>query len=470
MMFGCLCRINARVSTTFSLIEPGGRGSRAAATLLYQTLFGIVSTVAIRIGRAAVDQFDHHSQDFAQRWRDIYRGMRQHCPAAHSDRHDGFSVLTRYDDIKKVLADPETFVSGRELSFDGNVVRGGATVPTNPVRMGMMEMDPPVSQAYRKLLAPLLSRKAIDAYRPRMQEIVSWTIDRVIERGAIDFVDEIANPLPALVSLDYFGLSLDKWEQYATTLHKAVYREKGSVRDLLALVDDVRSTVAERRTTAGERGDLVDALLTGEVNGEPLDDEMVTELLFMLLNGGIDTSTALIAHMFGYLAEQPSDRDRLIADPSLIPSAVDEMLRYFPPGTGVARTVAKPVEIEGHRFEPGDRVYCAIGGANLDPTIFTHPDEVHLDRDNGGKHLSFGFGVHRCLGSFLAPMELTVLLTEALRRMPDYVIDRERVRQYPTIPLVNGYLAMPATFTPGPRVLTGFASALPVRLEPATAN
>lgn len=416
-----------------------------------------------------MDQFDHHSQDFAQHWRDIYADMRQHCPVAHTERHDGFSVLTRYDDIKKVLADPDTFVCGRDLSFGDKMVGGGATVPTNPVRMGMMEMDPPVSQAYRKLLAPLLSRKAIEAYRPRMREIVSWTIDRVIESGSVDFVDAIANPLPAMVSLDYFGLSLDKWEQYATTLHKAVYREKGSVRELMALVDDVRSTVVERRATAGERGDLVDALLTGKVDDQPLDDEMVTELLFMLLNGGIDTSTALIAHMFGYLAAHPSEREALIADPARIPSAIDEMLRYFPPGTGVARTVAKHVEIEGHRFAPGDRVYCAIGAANLDPSVFPHPDEVHLDRENSSKHLSFGFGVHRCLGVFLAPMELTVLLDEVLRRMPDYVIDREGVRQYPTIPLVNGYLAMPATFTPGPRVLAGFADALPIRLESATA-
>jgi cytochrome P450 len=417
-----------------------------------------------------VDQFDHHSPDFAQHWRDIYADMRQRCPVAHSDRHAGFSVLTRYHDIKRVLGDPDTFVSGRDLSFGDKVVGGGATVPTNPVRMGMMEMDPPVSQAYRKLLAPLLSRKAIDAYRPRMQEIVSWTIDRIIESGSVDFVDAIANPLPAMVSLDYFGLSLDKWEHYATTLHKAVYRERGSVRDMLALVDDVRSTVVERRAMAGERGDLVDALLIGEVDDQPLDDEMATELLFMLLNGGIDTSTALIAHMFGYLGEHPDDRETLIADPALIPSAIDEMLRYFPPGTGVARTVAKPVEIEGHVFAPGDRVYCAIGGANLDPAVFPHPDEVRLVRENSSKHLSFGFGVHRCLGSFLAPMELAVLLGEVLHRMPDYVIDRERVRQYPTIPLVNGYLAMPATFTPGPRVLSGFADALPVRLQPATTS
>jgi cytochrome P450 len=419
---------------------------------------------------AAVDQFDHHTEEFAQHWREMYSGMRSQCPVAHTDRHGGFYVLTRYEDARQVLTDPETFVSGRDLTFGDRVVSGGATVPTNPVRMGMMEMDPPVSQSYRKVLTPWLSRKAIDAYRPRMQQIVSWTLDRVIESGAIDFVDDIANPLPAMVSLDYFGFSLDKWEEYATVLHKAVYREKGSMRKLVVLVDDVREMVAARRATAGSKGDLIDGLLTAEVDGAPMNDDMVTELLFMLLNGGIDTSTALIAHMFLYLYEHPEERAALAADPSRIPAAIDEMLRYFTPGPGVARTVTKPVEIRGQRMEPGDRVWLAIGSTNLDPDVFDSPDEVRLDRPNSGKHLSFGFGVHRCLGSFLAPMELTVLLTEALRRMPDYVINTEGCKQYPTIPLVNGFISMPATFTPGPRVLTGYADALPIRLEPVPAS
>lgn len=417
-----------------------------------------------------MDQFDHHTEEFAQNWRELYTGMRSQCPVAHTDRHGGFYVLTRYEDAKRVLQDPETFVSGRDLTFGDRVVSGGATVPTNPVRMGMMEMDPPVSQSYRKVLTPWLSRKAIDAYRPRMQEIVSWTVDRVIESGTIDFVDDIANPLPAMVSLDYFGFSLDKWEEYATVLHKAVYREKGSMRKLVVLVEDVRAMVVERRAVAGSRGDLIDGLLTAEIDGAPMDDDMVTELLFMLLNGGIDTSTALIANMFLYLDQHRADRDALSADASLIPGAVDEMLRYFTPGPGVARTVTKDIEINGQQLVPGDRVWLAIGSTNLDPEVFECPDKVRLDRSNSGKHLSFGFGVHRCLGSFLAPMELAVLLEEVLRRMPDYHIDASRAVQYPTIPLVNGYISMPATFSPGARVLTGYADALPIRLEPVGAG
>lgn len=299
-----------------------------------------------------MEQFDHHSEDFALHWREQYAELRAECPVAHSDAHGGFSVVTRYSDVKRVLQDPKTFACGRELDF-GHGATGGVTVPVNPVRMGMMEMDPPDSQSYRRLLAPRFSAKAIKEYRPRMAEIVTWVVDRVIESGRIDFVDDLSNPLPALVSLDYFGLPLDRWELYATALHKAAYREKGSARAVGEMLADLKSVVERRRATAGERDDLVDRLLTGEVDGAPLTGEVVTEMLFMLLNGGIDTSTALIAGMFHYLGGHPEQRARLAADHDLIPAAVDEMLRYFTPGTGVARTVTESVELGGARLEPG---------------------------------------------------------------------------------------------------------------------
>lgn len=413
-----------------------------------------------------MDQFDHHTEHFAQHWRESFAQMRRECPVAHSAEHGGFYVVTRYEDVKAVLQDPDTFACGRELEFDGRTT-GGVTVPVNPVRMGFMEMDPPTSQSYRKILAPRFTAKAIAAYRPRMAEIVSWTVDRVIETGRMDFVDDLSNPLPALVSLDYFGLPLEKWELYATALHQAAYREKGSARAVGELLTDLRSVVASRRETAGEREDLVDRLLTAEVDGAPLTDEMVTELLFMLLNGGIDTSTALIANMFRHLSANPEHRAELAADFGKIPAAVDEMLRFFTPATGVARTVTKPAEVCGQQLRPGDRVLLALGSANLDERVFPEPERIDDDRDNNGKHLAFGFGVHRCLGAFLAPAEMIVLLEEVLRRMPDFAIDEGGVVEYPTIPLINGYIAMPATFTPGPRVLTGFDESLPVRCEPA---
>jgi cytochrome P450 len=423
------------------------------------------------VTQAAADQFDHHSEHFAEHWRDTYAELRQTCPVAHSDLHGGFYVITRYDDVKRVMADPGTFACRRDLPFEGQG-SGGVTVPVNPVRMGFMEMDPPEQPLYRRLLAARFTKKAIAAYQPRMAEIVTWAVDRVIESGRIDFVDDLANPLPALVSLDYFGMPLEKWEEYAVALHQAAYREKGSVRKVMALVDDVRAVVAERRATCGSKPadeqDIVERLITAEVDGAPMDDETIVNLIFMLLNGGIDTSTALIASMFGWLGENPDRRAELAADPSKIPAAIDEMLRYFTPGTGVARTVTVPTDLGGQRLEPGDRVLLALGSANSDDGVFPDPGRPKLDRDNSGKHLSFGFGIHRCLGAFLAPAELATLLEAVLRRMPDYSIDSDAVVPYPSIPLVNGYIKMPATFTPGERVLEGFDPDLPIRRAPAT--
>ncbi len=415
---------------------------------------------------AVVEQFDHHSEHFAQNWQGIYRELRGSCPVAHTSAHGGFHVVTRYADVKRVMSDPETFACGRDLEFDG-VRTGGVTIPINPVQMGMMETDPPLSQAYRRPLANLFTAKAVASYEPRMAEIVTWTVDRVIESGRLDFVDDLANPLPAMVSLDYFGLPLEKWETYATVLHKAAYREKGSARAVGGLIEDVREIVAARRATAGERGDVVDRLLTVQVNGAPLTEEEVVNQVFMLLNGGIDTSTALIASMFLHLGQHPDERSALAADPSRIPNAVDEMLRYFTPGPGVARTVTAPVELGGVELKPGDRILLALGSANHDEDVFDEPGTVRLDRENAGKHLAFGHGLHRCLGAFLAPAEMRLLLEEVLRRMPDYEIDIDAVVHYPTIPLINGWIAMPATFTAGPRALSGFDAALPVRATAA---
>ncbi len=414
--------------------------------------------------------FDHHSEDFAARWPQIYAELRASCPVAHTPAHGGYHVVTRYADVKRVMSDPETFACGRDLTFDGAdgpITTGGVTIPINPVRMGMMETDPPLSQEYRRPLANLFTAKAVAAYEPRMAEIVTWVVDRVIERGHLDFVDDLANPLPALVSLDYFGLPLEKWDEYATALHRAAYREKGSARAVLALVHDVRAVVAERKAAGPRGGDVLDRLLTAEVNGAPLPDEDVVNQVFMLLNGGIDTSTALIASMFLHLAQHPDDRTALAADPSRIPAAVDEMLRYFTPGPGVARTVTRPVELGGVSLRPGDRLLLALGSANHDEEVFDDPESVRLDRDNAGKHLAFGHGLHRCLGAFLAPAEMRLLLEAVLRRLPDYEIDVSAVVHYPTIPLINGWIAMPATFPPGPRVLKGFDPTLPVRAPAA---
>jgi cytochrome P450 len=409
-----------------------------------------------------VPEFDHHSEAFAREWRDQYRDLRESCPVAHAGNHGGFTVLTRYDDIRHVLHTSKEFVCGRDLTLDGvsESIPGGVTIPTNPFRMGMMEMDAPQSLNLRRLLVPWFSVKAVQLNAPHIQELVTWCIDRVIETGHIDIVDDLANPLPALVMLDLLGLPLDNWPTYASILHGAAYREKGSVKGLAWLRDDLASVVAQRRADPPAVLTPIDALIAAQVDGEPLSDDLVVELVYMLLSGGVDTSTALIAHIVRYLSANPSVAAELRADPGLIPDAVDEMLRYFSPGTGVARTARHDTTIGDVEVKAGERILLALGAANLDPGEFEHPDRLDIHRDSG-RHLAFGAGVHRCLGSFLAPREVGILIGEILQRMPDLQVDESGVEPYETIPLVSGYRAMPATFTPGPKIGSISTAGLP---------
>jgi cytochrome P450 len=402
---------------------------------------------------ACVPEFDHHSAAFAKDWRRTYRDLRESCPVARADSQGGFTVLTRYEDIRHALLTSKEFVCGRDLALDGvpEIVAGGVTIPTNPFRMGMMEMDAPQSLNLRRILVPWFSAKAVQLNAVHIRELVTWCIDRVIESGRIDIVDDLANPLPALVMLDLLGMPLENWSRYAEILHGAVYREKGSVKELAWLKADITAVVAQRRAQPPAVRTPIDALLAAQVDGTPLPDELVVELVYMILSGGVDTSTALIAHIARYLSAHPQVADELRGDASLIPKAVDEMLRYFTPGTGVARTVARDTWVGDAEVKAGERVLLALGAANTDPLEFDRPDELDIHRD-AGRHLSFGAGVHRCLGSFLAPCEVGILIEEILRRMPDLHVDEAGVLAYDSIPLVSGYRAMPATFTPGPKI------------------
>jgi cytochrome P450 len=293
---------------------------------------------------------------------------------------------------------------------------------------------------------PWFSARAVELNAVHIHDLVTWCIDRVIESGHIDIVDDLANPLPALVTLDLMGLPLENWEAYARILHGAAYREKGSVKGLSWLRDDIRAIIRQRRADPPGVRSPIDAMLAAE-----LPDELVLELVYMLLSGGVDTSTALVATSVRFLSAHPDIADELRADPSLIPNAIDEMIRYFTPGTGVARTAVHDTEIGGIPVKAGERVLLGLGAANLDPAEFDDPDTLDIHRD-ATRQLAFGAGVHRCLGSFLAPREVGILLGEVLRRMPDLKVDESGVQPYETIPLVSGFRAMPATFTPGSKI------------------
>ncbi|WP_063793461.1 cytochrome P450 [Streptomyces hirsutus] len=406
------------------------------------------------------EPFDHHSPAFAGHWPEVYSDMRAGCPVAHSPRHGGFYAVTRYEDIRRVLREPETFASGRELEFDGRIV-GGATVPVTASRLGMMEMDPPDSLAYRRLIAPFFSARTVREYTPRLTTIVDRILDRTIESGRMDVVGDLGAVLPPLVIVDLLGLPLDRWQHYAHALHQGVGHKKGSARAIIGVMREMRELVTEWRERGAGPPGVCTALLEAEVDGRPIDDDLIAELVFMLLTGGVDTTTAQLSNVIGHLDAHPELRRRLIEDPDAVPGATDELLRLYSPGTGAARTVVAPTTLGGVALRPGDRLFLGIGSANRDETVFPDPETVDPDRANAHQHVAFGLGVHRCVGAYLARAELVEVVRALLRRMPDFAVDREALVHRPTIPLVNGWTVMPIRFTPGARVVPEDAAPLP---------
>jgi cytochrome P450 len=394
--------------------------------------------------RQAAWPIDHHSPMFAREHLALYREARAECPVLHSDRHGGFSILTRYADIRAALRDAAHFSSGRFPAQNGRL-GGGVAIPPNGMRIGMIEMDPPQQTALRDLLKPWFTIAAVEAAAPRIGQISRWLIDSLIARGSCDVVADLARPMPSLLILDVLGLPLDRWSRYGTVLHEAVAKSSGSIEGMRWLAGDLRALVA------GEGYDpngLVAAMAGAEIDGQPLGLDLVCELAMMLLFGGTDTTIAAIGHAMRHLTEYPEDRGRLIDAPVRIPAFVEELLRFYSPSTGVARTVTAPVEIGDTMFERGDRVLCAINSGNRDDATFGNGETFDMDRPKRPQ-LAFGWGIHACLGQNLARADLRIFLTEILERMPDFAVDLSRTEPYENVPLVSGHAVMPLAFSPG---------------------
>jgi cytochrome P450 len=406
---------------------------------------------------------DHHSAEFAHDFTALYREAREGCPVLRSGAYGGFAIVTRYADNRFVLRDAQGFSSGRFQLDDGRL-GGGVAIPPNGMRIGMIEMDPPQATALRAQLSPWFTLAAVEAASGRIAQISGWLIDTLIARGECDVVHDLAKPMPALLILDVLGLPLEQWRPYGKVLHDAVAKASGSIEGLRWLVGDLRRIVAER---SFHPDGLIASLCAFELDGRPLDLDLVCELAMMLLFGGTDTTIAAIGHAMRHLSAHPDQRRRLIEAPERIGAFVEEVLRFYSPSTGVARTVTAPADIAGEHFAPGDRLLCAINSGNRDEAVFADGESFDMDRPRR-PHLAFGWGIHACLGQNLARADLRIFLTEILRRMPDFEVDLDRVEPYSSVPLVNGHASMPMRFTQGrPSAVVGDWPALTApRLRP----
>jgi cytochrome P450 len=265
---------------------------------------------------------------------------------------------------------------------------------------------------------------------------VNELIDGFEDRGSCDFTNEFAVPLPSTIFLRLFGLPLSELPQLlafndrtqrpaGTTGAEQLEERRANAQDVYRYFEAV---IADRRGQA-PRDDLLSTLLTSEVEGERLSDDEVIDISFLMILAGLDTITDTLTCSFKFLAEHPEHRQQILDDPSVIPSAVEELLRWETPVMSIIRVAQADAEIEGCPVHQGDVVLACLGSANTDEREFDNAGEVEFTR-NPNRHIAFGGGIHRCLGSHLARQELRVALREWHRRIPHYVLPAGFVPEY----------------------------------------
>ena len=407
--------------------------------------------------RAEVD-FDHHDPAWhaarVEHWAELRR-----CPVAWNGRYGGYWVVSGHEEVAAVSRDAATFSSRHAPEpEDGITYLGIAGIPrarTIPTQ-GIAEVEGPVHAAIRRIMNPYLVPQAIEEMRPLMEAATTWFLDERIESGEIDLVLDLANPVPAIVTMALVGLPLDGWRPYADLFHGTIAHRPGdpefdrAVAGVPTMLAGLAEVVAERRERPGD--DLLSALVTSEVeDGRRLTDAELQGVLWNLIGGGLDTTTSLTALSLHHLDAHPELRARLVAEPTLLGPATEELLRYFSVNETLTRTVMSDVELGGQRLRRGDHLMLSWLSANRDEAVFDRAGEVVLDRPVN-PHLAFGVGPHRCIGMHMARTMFQVLVRAVLARIPDYAVDRDATRFYAGNPELNGVVTMPATFTPGPRI------------------
>lgn len=395
--------------------------------------------------------FDHHSADYAADPWNVAATLSRESPVAWSESHGGFWVISGFEEVREATRNAKTFSSRHDMP-NGCSRFQGINLPSVNGRFLPIEIDPPEQLEWRRVLASHFSPQAAAKLHPMMQQCATWCIDQHIETGKMDLVMGLTSAVPAFVTLRLLGLPLSQWHRYAEITHKTNYTS-GSERDgyfaiFAQILEEVAKVALERRSQP--RDDLLTLLATMTIAGKQLEPHEIASACGVIIAGGIDTTSAVVASALKYLAENTSVRERLISNTGLLPMAVEEFIRHTSPVTGLARTVAADVLLGGQQLRAGDRVLILYHGANMDERTFGCPTKLDIDRD-AGSHVAFGYGAHRCLGSAIARADVPILITEVLKRIPDYELDGVPVR-YPSIATSNNYIALPVKFTPGRRI------------------
>jgi cytochrome P450 len=414
---------------------------------------GVEQVPKLIAGKRCPVAFDHHSEAYAQDWIGMLRSVRQNCPVAWSEAYGGFWLLTRYEDVLKVARDDHRFSQAKHHDANGNAIDGALVPSFGPVSVPF-ELDPPEHGNYRALFMPLLSRAAVSKLEPRIRALVAEAIDEIIEAGRGDLMLDVAEIVPAYLICELLGFDRTEAHRICDIAHKVVYIAPGSpdfaevVTGMTWLDRRIDELMDERRRE--RRDDVISYFVHARVDGEQVSARRASQMIGQFIFGGVDTTGSFVSTALVYLHDHLEDRKWLCEDLSRVPAAVEELLRYFTTAQHAARTVLEPVEIGGQLMARGDRVMMSWAAANHDPEKYDRPDEVILDR-KPGFHFAFGVGAHTCMGMHLGRLQARIIIAEILKRMPDYRLMPGGAERYPSVGVINGWVRIPVTFSPGKR-------------------
>jgi len=339
------------------------------------------------------------------------------------------SPVTRVDGVGVVVASRPAV---DEILHDPAVFSSNMSATDLKTRRPLipLQTDPPAQRKYRKILDPLFAPQRMKPLEEPVAKLVNGLIDTFVDHEEIDFAKQFSVPFPSQVFITMFGLPRDELPRFLA-MKDGIIRPQHVVGQPLGHPD----TEAHQQTTADSiyayfeallaqrgddrRGDLISRFLEAEVDGERLSGDEIVDICFLFLIAGLDTVSASLDCIFGHLAQHPETRRHLVERPDGIPQAVEEFLRWETPVMAVARIATRDTEIAGCPVHEGDQILALIGAANVDDSEFVDADHLDLDRQ-ANRHIAFGGGFHRCLGSHLARLELRVALREWHRRIRDY--------------------------------------------------
>jgi cytochrome P450 len=360
--------------------------------------------------------FDHTDEEWANDPFPIWAELRQQCPVAHTDRYGGAWLPTRHEDVAAVAYDCEHFTSR-------SVIMGNHRPPPEIAPVGVappISSDPPFHHGARRLLLPAFAPQVIERLEPSTRAYCEELLDQLEGRDVVDAATEFAQHIPVRVIADMLGLPPEDGDVFRGFVHEVIEGINRPVEERFETFQGLFAYLGRQIEEHVEhpRDDLITYLIDVEIDGVKLDAFHIAGTIALLLIAGIDTTWSAIGASLWHLASTPADRERLVAEPDLLPTAMEELLRAYAPVT-MARLVKEDMEFAGVHMKADDWVLLPFPSANRDPDQFPDADQVVIDRAVN-RHSAFGLGVHRCLGSHLARLEVRVALETWLARFPEF--------------------------------------------------